>query len=270
MGIKKIARELQKRRDALINTYDAEDLHQLRISIRRLRNLLKQHPSEQAKSLKSDWSALMQYTNEARDWDTILINESNLLSEEELALLKPFIEAHCADAHKHVVTSLKSATWQNTYRNSKLFLAENNKSRFKNSVGAISLNKALKQTLKFEKRALREKDECNWHKLRIAIKNLRYTLDNDDLIDKKKRRKLKPLIKLCKQLQQFLGDWHDTVIHRELLFKLEYEIQPAEHNLILQRLETISVIMREHGEKQLSEVKKLMDMNRQKLISLMN
>ncbi len=58
----------------------------------------------------------------------------------------------------------------------------------------------------------------NWHRLRIAIKDLRYTLDSVPLAERDAR--LKKALKLCKRLQEYLGDWHDTVVHLQLLREL--------------------------------------------------
>jgi CHAD domain-containing protein len=47
-SIERITGELIARRKALLEAYDEEDLHQLRINIRRLRALLKHYPDAQS------------------------------------------------------------------------------------------------------------------------------------------------------------------------------------------------------------------------------
>jgi CHAD domain-containing protein len=64
-------------------------------------------------------------------------------------------------------------------------------------------------------RALEYETERDWHKLRIAIKELRYQLDEEPREDRSRR--VRQTITACKQLQEELGTWHDTVVHRGLL-----------------------------------------------------
>ena len=57
--------------------------------------------------------------------------------------------------------------------------------------------------------------DLDWHKLRIAIKELRYRLDEQP--EEERSRQIRQALAICKQLQEELGTWHDTVVHRELI-----------------------------------------------------
>ena len=77
-------------------------------------------------------------------------------------------------------------------------------------------------------------DDKHWHKLRLAIKELRYTLDN---VPVGSQDAPKPkLIKHCKRLQDALGTWHDTVVHvrmvKEFAHCLDQASEEALHNVL--------------------------------------
>ncbi len=65
-------------------------------------------------------------------------------------------------------------------------------------------------------RASGKDDRTSWHKLRIAIKGLRYLVDSNPEFQIRHGE----LISLCKELQTHLGNWHDTVVHGRLLEEL--------------------------------------------------
>ena len=61
-----------------------------------------------------------------------------------------------------------------------------------------------------------------WHKLRIAIKDLRYSLNSLSQTD------VDEPIELCKRLQDLLGTWHDSIIHHQLLQIVDRDLAPDE------------------------------------------
>ena len=69
--MKKLTRRLKKRRLALLERYDEEELHQLRITLRRMRAQLKGAEQSRLQQLRRDLGTLADTTNAARDWDTL-------------------------------------------------------------------------------------------------------------------------------------------------------------------------------------------------------
>jgi CHAD domain-containing protein len=67
--------------------------------------------------------------------------------------------------------------------------------------------------------ALPQDDDTNWHKFRIAVKEVRYTAErvppvpgSDSLATQ--------LVETCKAVQSLLGGWHDCVIQLQLIDEL--------------------------------------------------
>ena len=78
--MKKLTSRLEKRRRALLERYDEEDLHQLRITPRRMRARLKGAEQSRLQQLRKDLGTLADTTNAARDWDTLDAHARSLLS----------------------------------------------------------------------------------------------------------------------------------------------------------------------------------------------
>lgn len=207
--------ELKARRRSLLQGYDNKDLHQLRITLRRIRSLLKLRPGGKARRLRRDLGMLAATTNPARDWDTLLIHARNTLSREQLDCLQPGLAESQAATHQTVLDMLRSKQWSVTTKAWKEYARDKNFGSNLPSGSRKDLVQAQHQVAKARHRALACDDEKNWHKLRIAVKELRYKLQNLP----KRTRKPETVITLalCKRLQEDLGTWHDTVVHRQLL-----------------------------------------------------
>ena len=217
---KKISRNLKSRRKALLEKYEDEDLHQLRINIRRARALLKSQSDKPSAALRKDWGRLAQKTNAARDWDTLAIYAAGVLPSPHWRTLQPLVEAYRHQAHEKVLETLRSPGWHTTQsRWNKLVKGSGTKAFAEVTLVGGNRNVA-KRALKAGRRAMTRGDERGWHKFRIAIKNLRYRLDYSSLKGDRRKDKLKAIKKICKQLQDELGNWHDTVIHRNLLAQI--------------------------------------------------
>jgi CHAD domain-containing protein len=211
----KLARKLRKKRKRLLSAYDVEDLHALRVALRRIRSLLQQQPGHKARRLRRELEQLAAATNGARDWDTLYCYALNTLTAAQFKLLRPWLAQHRKTAHRQVKTMLKSRQWRDAYRRwceiEHVVIVHDSASL----VSAEEFARVAQRVNTASRKALAVGDDRSWHKLRIRIKELRYTLDSMG----------KPLsgleqqvtLERCKRLQQSLGDWHDTVVHRQLL-----------------------------------------------------
>ena len=213
--LRSTARQLRRRRKTLLGTYDAEALHQLRINIRRLRGYLERDPREEARQLRRAWKKLVQETNDARDWDTFRAWLEVPEFSADYALLLPLIESYQTAAHERVMHMLESPAWSSALETWESFLDH---SGAKLSAGPAPKVRSLsRKFLRAQDKALESGGVRDWHKLRIATKNLRYALDELHSGGSHSADGAAKARKLCKRLQTDLGNWHDTVIHGGLL-----------------------------------------------------
>ncbi len=215
--IKKVTRNLKQQRDSLLQQYDTRQLHQLRVNIRRIRGLLKYDPSGKAKRLRKDWKTLVQQTNACRDWDTFVIYIQSTLTADQYDQLEPLLARQVRCSRKAVRRVLHSRLWEKTFQGWKSLLRNSGSRVFTPPALADSLQQVQQRVQQARWRALHWSDEASWHRFRIAIKELRYTLDNLHPQDPHETARLKTAIQRCRAIQDDLGEWHDTVVHRQLL-----------------------------------------------------
>jgi CHAD domain-containing protein len=213
LALQQLSEEIDRRRTALLTEYSDEDLHQLRVTIRRVRGLLVNKDSSESMQLRRAWSRLADQTNPARDWDTLASYLEQHLAAEILAPHRAALATGQAQARQQVLDMLSSTLWSATYKQWRCFLqragAEDEPALpWQDIVGAARARAARAW------QTAREVDKpCNWHRLRIAVKDLRYSLDTLAPVSPESLATLA----LCKDLQSLLGNWHDTVVHRQLL-----------------------------------------------------
>ena len=215
-----ITRDLKARRKKLLKDYDAEELHQLRVDIRRLRSVLKLAGTDEASRLRKEWARIAKRSNLARDWDTFAAYVDKALEPNPKKVINPLLARKLRRAHRRVKKILLSSHWDAAL---KAWQAYEHR-KVKNS----ATERALASRVELARRrvddarwlALSQDDEASWHGLRIAIKDLRYTLENLQVESPTDQRQLRTGIGLCKMLQTELGDWHDTVIHSALAEQL--------------------------------------------------
>jgi CHAD domain-containing protein len=220
LNIKKTTRDLKSRRRALLEAYDDRDLHKLRINIRRIRGLLKQSPDGRARKLGKHWKRLAQRTNAARDWDTLALFIRRSLEPSDWAQLQPILEPWLKRARKAAIQALESKEWAAIRDQWKSFLRKSGEQAFEHPALVVSLPAVQQRVHQAKRRAFDWGDEASWHGFRIAVKELRYTLDNLQHDNQSDQRRVEQQIRQCKRLQDDLGSWHDTVVHRRLLAEM--------------------------------------------------
>jgi CHAD domain-containing protein len=216
--VKKISRRLKVMRRTLLLSYEDEALHQLRVGLRRIRSLLQLQPGGKARRLRRDLGALADATGAARDWDTLAIYARNRLSPDQFSQLHPRLDARRAVAHRQVERMLRSKKWSTTTKRWKKYARQTKFASSSPSYTGGGLSQAIYRASSAGHRALSRDDDRIWHKLRIAIKELRYELENTT--KNKRRPEAAETLVVCERLQDDLGDWHDTVVHRRLLCEL--------------------------------------------------
>jgi CHAD domain-containing protein len=202
-------------RDALLAGYTDEDLHQLRVTLRRMRSALRGRSGGRARKLRRRLGALARTTNAARDWDTLYANAREQLGPEQFTPLQSLLHERRESARAQVYRVFHAKQWAATLRQWDAMVATSDPGAESLHVTPGKLATRLKRAQVAADKALARNDERRWHKLRIAIKELRYALDTgeeDTLADSQAQ-----LLQECKTLQTLLGDWHDTLVHRQLL-----------------------------------------------------
>ena len=206
-----LLKQIEVLRAALLEDYEEDELHQLRVRVRRLRGQLRFEGSPEALGLRWAWGSLISHTNGMRDWDT-LAARVNALPENELpvGLANPLTDTR-QRIWKKTRRSLESRDWENSVRRTRAFLQHRAAVEHEATDTEARIEEAGARLRRAWTRAQKHDNSKAWHKLRIAVKDLRYSLDmlGEDSTDQR--------IDICKELQTQLGTWHDSIVHRRLL-----------------------------------------------------
>lgn len=209
-------------RKALLDEYDPEALHDLRVAIRRIRTHLKTVADKGSHKQRERWAKTVASTNSARDWDVFWSHLKSELTDEEFGSIEPVLRERRDKARARVLALLDARDWYNTVARWQGYMDELT-SRQRREEPSPPMVKIEHRLAKASRKALARGDDKDWHKLRIAAKELRYTLD-ERLQTGGGNHQLEHRIAWCAQLQDSLGDWHDCVIERGLLEELRHEL----------------------------------------------
>lgn len=212
------ATRLQALRTAVLEAYVDEDLHQLRITLRRLRSNLRDARGKNARRLRRQLGALARATNSARDWDTLVTSAQTQLRPEQFRALQPALQASREKAHVAVYRMFHSRDWLAAIAELSSHSEQSGSATGLKAITPGELKKRLKRARESSQKAITHDKDKHWHRLRIAIKELRYALDTRANLSQ--NAAMAELVEHCKSLQGLLGDWHDTVVHRHLLTQL--------------------------------------------------
>ena len=222
--LENLSRSLRKKRHSLLQSYDAEDLHQTRVGLRRMRSHLKSRSGGKARSLRHELGKLADATNPARDWDTLVEKTHAHLDQPTLQLLGEDLRRYQASSHLPALAMLQSDDWSHVLEQWDAYLRRHPPGRVKAGSDEKTLKKIRERVDHAWLRASHNGAPRNWHKLRIALKDLRYRLEAD--AGTTGDREASKLLKHCKRLQTLLGDWHDTVIHLQLVREIAGDYDP--------------------------------------------
>ena len=215
------SKALKQQRHSLLANYDDEELHQLRVNLRRIRSALESIPTKKARRLRRDLGSLARATNNARDWDTLVDYARSKLTTGQFGELQPALGARQATARDEVYQLLGSRQWKTVLRRWKKYSKKADFGRPGRPGNGRGLKKVIARSDRAIRKALAKDDDKHWHQLRIAIKKLRYTLER--VLESRQGSgtgQVEQVVALCKSLQTELGDWHDTVVHQQLLDEL--------------------------------------------------
>lgn len=210
-----VTTELVSAQDDLLRAYDPVRLYNFRVASRRIRSILKQIGSHHSRLLHKAWGGLFAVTGGARDWDVFLATSQALLTADDQKEFESINRERVANVHKNVIKMLKSSLWKRHLREWHAYLEHAEET----VPPAEQVREAIERALfKVRRRFLTARDDGsdrNWHRYRIAIKELRYVTEaHPDTPG------AACLVEACKSQQTLLGDWHDTVVQLNLLEEL--------------------------------------------------
>lgn len=232
--LENLPRSLQASRRSLLEAYDVEELHRLRVGLRRMRSYLKSRRGSKALHLRHELGKLADTTNDARDWDTLVARTNAYRKQGQLRLLEDELHRRQIAAQQPAMEMLQSARWGDTMRQWDLYMRRHPVGSTTPSGLEKTLQKSHNRVMHAWQRARHTGSSRNWHKLRIAVKELRYRLEAQP--GEAKNTESSRLLKHCKTLQGLLGDWHDTVVHVQLLRELAESYDPESDTEVLKTL----------------------------------
>ena len=204
--------------------YQAEELYALRVGMRRIRSLLKPLDSTRSRQFRKAWGGFATVTNRARDWDVFLLAAREMLPATGFASFETRHRRHVDSCHEAVTELLESAPWHRHLQQWRQYLERPGHADGE-FMAPGSLESALSGARTALAAALASGDDHDWHKLRIAVKEVRYQAESG-VGGAPANPEQAELIEQCKPLQSMLGSWHDCVVQLQILDELE---SAAEH-----------------------------------------
>lgn len=211
---------LEQAADSLRNSYQAEQLYALRVGMRRVRSMLKPLGSDRSRQFRKAWGGFAAVTNRARDWDVFLLAARELLSGKQYGEFEARNRRHVLFCHEAVIELIESAPWRRHLQEWRQYLERPHQHEAEEFMAPRSLHQALNNARMALAAAQESGDERAWHKLRIAVKEVRYQSEsgaNGSAANPEQAE----LIEQCKPLQALLGGWHDCVVQLQMLEELE-------------------------------------------------
>jgi CHAD domain-containing protein len=223
--LRTLTREIRQAARDLTRCYEPARLYDLRVAIRRIRSMLKHRDSKRARRFRRTWGAFAAATNRARDWDVFLSTAEALLSPSELEQFRHLSAAPLQSSRDAVTRMLEAARWRAYLKEWKRYLARARKHDKQRDgersapAQAGALDAALVRARLALAVALPRDDDTNWHKFRIAVKEVRYTAEREPPVPGGDSLAAQ-LVETCKAVQSLLGGWHDCVIQLQLIDEL--------------------------------------------------
>jgi CHAD domain-containing protein len=218
ISFEKLLRRLDREYENLSNMYSEESLHTFRVNLRRVRSLLRNDTSRKVRKLRCQLGKLSRTTNQARDWDTLASRAIVTLSPQALAHLQSILEARQAESRLPAFTMLRSKRWPHVRHSLKKIIKAQGGALAVDLCSDAELCRARRRVNRAWHAVQADGTDRTRHKLRIAIKDLRYRMQV--LPACHQTPAIANALKLSKRVQESLGVWHDAVVHAKLLQEL--------------------------------------------------
>ena len=204
---------------------DPEDLHQMRVSVRRLRAVLKSAPESvpDCERLRAELGWLGAALGPVRDLDVLvdrLRAESDDFPDEERAVAATLLDGLIAErltARGHLTSALNSSR----YRTLLGHLAQAANSPVDSTAPEPELMDLVRAPYRKLRRAVRalpaDPPDEQLHRLRILGKRLRYAAE---LVRPITGKQLRELLRASKELQEVLGEHQDACVAEQEVRRL--------------------------------------------------
>lgn len=202
--------------------HDPEDLHQMRVAVRRMRSVLRGAEGRDAETVRAELKWLGAALGEVRDYDVLIAHLREVADRfdeqdrEPAAALIALFDAERAEARRRMNQALGSS------RHDSLLTAIAELSRdaevrpapeTSRLDPAQALQKPYRKLTKAAGRLTEAPSDAELHALRIRGKRLRYAAEMAvPAARKKQAKRLGSLVKAAKKLQDVLGDHQDAVV----------------------------------------------------------
>ncbi|MFD2422037.1 CHAD domain-containing protein [Amycolatopsis pigmentata] len=201
---------------------DPEDLHQMRVAVRRMRSVLRVAEGRDAETVRAELKWLGTALGEVRDYDVLIAHLRDVVDRfddqdrEPAALLIALFDAERAEARRRMNQALGSSRYDSLL----IAIAELSRDAEVRSTpetsrldAAQALRKPYRKLTKAAKRLPEIPSDAELHALRIRGKRLRYAAEMaTPAAGKKQAKRLGSLVKAAKKLQDVLGDHQDAVV----------------------------------------------------------
>jgi len=211
----------------IVKEYHDEDLHQMRINLRKSRALIGKMGAvferEKLSFYDEQLSMIAKKTNKKRDLDVFIqAFEAHFADNvrDELRFFYHDINQQRVEEEERLKAYLKSDALEGYFKNWKSFLKDvSNLSKKAEEPIALFLEESIDAILKTIKKKIkkykRNNHEEHLHKVRISFKKLRYILESFEPLFQKE--KIQHLLKRVKKLQNDLGDFNDLCVQHAFL-----------------------------------------------------
>lgn len=218
--------KLKNHTSRLLSSNDPEDLHQARVASRRLRLALsafEKHLPKKIKHLRGDLKKFTKTLGKARDLDIQAAFLNDLKTQphspeiiEGLEKISFRLEKKRRIKQKNVAEALKRLADKNIFKKLEKHIPEIEMRNGFKKTAQKQITRRLDEFSELKKYAYQPEAVKKLHRLRIAAKHLRYTLE---LFAPVYPKKLEPYAEISHTAQNFLGDIHDMDIWMEDLPK---------------------------------------------------
>ncbi len=204
---------------------DPEDLHQMRVALRRMRSVLKLSGTlvgDGAEPVRAELGWLGQSLGEVRDYDVLIGHLREVIADFEVRdqpagrrLVSGFVTERAA-AKRRLTKALSSARYSTLLREVSLLTRSSAAVSDEPHDLVTGLAKPHRKLAKAVRALPADPPDHDLHALRIHGKKLRYAAELAQTSAKKKRAKrIKKLIKATRDFQTVLGDHQDAVLAAE-------------------------------------------------------
>jgi triphosphatase len=214
---------------------DGEGIHQMRVGLRRFRVAMSVFKDilvdRQSQGLKSELRWLDKQLGPARDYDVFLKEgfrtlERSRLDRREIAALHTCLSDNRAVGFEKARTIVTGERYRRLVLNAALWLADGYwckdptftslRAQPVKDFGRQILIRFMKKTAKKAK-GLERLDDRHRHRLRIAVKKLRYAIEFFDSVFLINRKKCRKYSKTLEKFQSVLGKLNDIQVHRKMI-----------------------------------------------------